>query len=1109
MRYRLTYILTLVIIFISCSQDSKNSYPAPTADLSKQFTLVPSNYSGIGFQNQLNLNSLKSPIESINVYNGGGVAIGDIDNDGLSDIFFTGNQSDNKLYINKGGFKFEDITTSAGVASPDSWCTGAAMIDINQDGLIDIYVCRSYYDDPQKRENQLFINNGDLTFSEQAKEYGLNDNSYSITASFFDYDKNGLLDLFVGNHPKDRFVSYAEHYANWSKPQMASSNHLYKNIGNDKFLNVTESAGLLSYGWTLGVIAVDLDQNDWPDLYVSVDHTEPDRLYLNNQNGTFTEVSNTSLKHMSQSSMGVDAGDIDNDGLLDVVTVEMQASDNFRAKTQMQSMDVNRFWDFVASGYHYQYMRNMLQVNNGNGTFREIGQLSKIDKTDWSWACLFMDMDNDGWQDLYVSNGYYKDYSDQDYRITFNEEMTEADIAGNTNEVRRLVSSHSKDATTTRLKNYMFKNNGDYSFKDESFNSGLDFEGYSNGAAYADFDNDGDLDLVVNNIDSEASLYSNNASELSNANNWLRIKFKRSKNGHAIGSKVRLETKSGTQFREYTLTRGYQSTVEHALHFGLGNDDHVEKLIVTWPDGKKQILNDVSINQELVLTYKNASLTDRAIQSDQKLFTDSPNRIGLHYNHKETFFDDYGVQVLLPHRMSCFGPAIAQGDVDNDGLTDIFLGGSQELPGSIFIQNDYGTYDQADLPFLMDDKSHEDLAAAFFDADGDGDEDLYVVSGGNEKPENNDYYQDRFYINNGNGTFQKANNRIPTMNSSGSCVKPFDYDGDGDLDLFVGSRHVPGKYPFPANSYLLENNNGSFKDVTNLRASSLLNLGMVTDALWSDLNNDGVTDLMVVGEWMPITFLIQENGVFKDLTEEMGMADTRGWWNCINSTDIDNDGDQDYILGNLGLNYKYRVGADKAFHIYASDFDNNKSNDIILGYVDNQVLFPVRGKQCSTEQIPDLAEKFPTYNEFGRATLEDIYGERLNQALHYSINTFESSVLLNQGSGNYQINPLPKAAQTSPINGIISEDFDGDGNKDLIMAGNLYVSEVETGRADAGIGIYLKGDGAGNFKSNFANETGFFARGDVKHLESLKTKLDKHYILVIKNSGDLQVIEAL
>ncbi len=1107
MNFKSIILLMMVITLAACQQDQPDTKTVDGNVSDKYFTAIPASHSGVDFVNEMDVNKVMSPLQYINVFNGGGVAVGDVDNDGLVDVFFTGNISDNKLYRNKGDFQFEDITSKAGVASTGSWCTGACMVDINKDGWLDIYVCRSYYEDPAKRENQLFINNGDLSFTEQGAKYGVNDNGYSIMAAFFDYDKNGTLDVFVGNHPKDRFLSYAELSKNWENPNPVSSNHLYKNNGNGQFTDVTVQSGVLSYGWTLGMVTVDLNQDDWPDIYVTVDHTEPDRLYINNKNGTFTESSRSSLKHMSQSTMGIDAGDINNDGLPDLVTVEMLAADNYRAKTQMQSMDVKRFWNFVIAGYNYQYMRNMLHVNNGNGTFREVGQLSEIHKTDWSWASLFMDIDHDGWQDLFVCNGYYRDYSDQDYRIGYNDQLIKADDSGNNNEKIRLMTNHAKDAKSTKLKNYLFKNNGDYTFDKFSAEAGLDFKGFSNGAAYADLDKDGDLDLIVNNINDKALIYSGNATSMPDKNNWLRVNLEAKPYGHNIGTKLWLETDGGDYYQEHVLTRGYQSTMEDMVHFGLGKSKKINRLEVQWPDGKRQVLKDVATNQFLKLEYKNANLQPAAKENKPTLFADVTQASELQFNHREAYYDDYAVQVLLPHQMSCFGPALDVADINKDGLEDVFIGGAQNQAGAIFIQNANGTFSQKASSFLEADKQQEDLGAAFFDADSDGDLDLYVASGGNEKPEGDVYYSDRLYLNDGSGQFSKSTGRIPDIRSSGSCVRPFDYDKDGDLDLFVGSRHIPGKYPFAPGSYLLQNDGGQFKDVTKEKASALLDIGMVTDAMWTDLNNDGQVDLFLVGEWMPLTFLIQEKGVYNNATIEYDLAETRGWWNTINKVDVDGDGDDDYVLGNLGLNYKYKVKPGKPFHVYADDFDKSGSNDIVLGYENDQNLFPVRGKQCSSEQLPNLAQKFPTYDAFGKASLTEIYGDKLENALHYTINTFESSILFNSGNGQYELKALPKPAQASPVNGILSKDFDKDGHVDLLMAGNLHVSEVETGRADAGIGYFLKGDGKGNFKTIFAPETGFFAWGDVKHLRFVKGPDGAQRVIIAKNNTLIQVVQ--
>ncbi|MAO07647.1 MAG: hypothetical protein CL596_02930 [Alteromonas sp.] len=1104
MKFPVLIFLVISTLFYSCQKVKIEKYPISNLDTTKIFTAVPSSYSGIEFNNKLNVSELMSPLQNVNVYNGGGVAVGDINNDGLVDIFFTGNQVDNRLYLNKDGLSFEDITAKAGVASPNSWCTGATIVDINNDGLNDIYVCRSYYGEPSKRTNQLFINNGDLTFTERAEEYGLNDEGYSIMASFFDYDKDGLLDVFIGNHPPDRFLSYEEHFQNWSNPRLETSNQLYRNTGKSFFQKTTSKAGLVSYGWTLGMVTVDLNQDNWPDIYVTVDHTEPDRFYINNKNGTFREASVFGFEHMSQSSMGVDAGDINNDGLTDLITVEMLAEDPYRAKTQMQNMEVDRFWDFVRKGHNYQYMRNMLHVNNGNETFRELGQMAKIHKTDWSWASLFMDMDNDGWQDLYISNGYYRDYSDQDYRISYNEKMQEADLENNQGELRRLLVSHSKDAGSTKLKNYAFKNNGNYGFENISELSGLDFEGFSNGAAYADFDKDGDLDLVVNNIDDKASLYINGTIE-KGGNNWLRVGLQSAPNNTKLNTKVTVKTKSGIQFKEHTLTRGYQSSSEDALHFGIGKESDIEEIKVVWPDGASETVSNVAANSEITFLYENAKKQPLEEVKESPLFRDVEGRLGINFEHQEKYNDDYAVQVLLPHQMSCFGPALAKGDVNGDGLEDVFLGGAQEQVGALFIQEASGGFYRTGASFLAEDGFREDLGAAFFDIDNDGDLDLYVTSGGNEKPHKDVYYTDRLYLNNGDGTFQKSVNSIPKITESGSCVKPFDFDGDGDMDLFLGSRHTPGKYPFAPKSYLLENRNGKLVDVTSAKAPDLSSLGMVTDAVWTDFDKDGRQDLIIVGEWMPVSILINKNGNFLNETETYGLLATRGWWNTIDVADFNEDGNLEYVLGNLGTNYKYQVSEKSGFHIYGGDFDNNGSSDIVLSYDKGDKLLPVRGKQCSSEQIPGLKKIFPTFDSFASATLPEIYGDKLESALHYSIDTFHSSILKQNKAGNWILENLPDAVQSAPINDVIIKDFDGDGFKDILAAGNLLVSEVETGRADAGIGCFLKGREDGSFQAQFYNTTGFFARDDVKKLETLKTN-NGNYFLVVRNNGPVQII---
>jgi hypothetical protein len=1102
--------LFISLLGASCNQPlEESSPPSEGSSTETTYSLLPTDQTNIHFTNKLEGEKLKSPLQYINVYNGGGVALGDINNDGLVDVYLTGNISDNRLYVNKGNFAFEEITAKAGVACSNSWSTGVSMIDINQDGWLDIYVCRGYYDDPQKRKNQLFINNKDLTFTEMGSAYGLGDIGFSIQATFFDYNKDGLVDVFVGNHPRDRYQSNAQHYQNWLKPSMEFSDHLYHNNGNGTFTDVTTQSGILNYGWTLGMVSADLNQDDWPDLYVTVDHLEPDRLYINNKNGTFSETSRQSLKHMSLSAMGVDAGDINNDGLLDVVTAEMLAFENYREKTQMPNMNVKQFWDYVIAGYNYQYMRNSLHVNNGNGTFRETGQLANIHKTDWSWATLFMDMDNDGLQDLFIANGYFKDYSDKDYQLAFNAALVKAEDENNMNEKLRLYSTMAEGTSPNRLPNFMFKNNGDLTFEDYSQKSGLDEVGFSTGAAYADLDNDGDLDMIVNNIGSTASVFRNNISEQPVKNNWIRLDLEPAAGQLALGAKIWVTTPDGMQFQEHTLTRGYQSSVENIMHFGLGKADKVNEVRIQWPNGKQQTLKEVPANQVLTLKSQDATEAPATGTQTPTIFADATASSGIDYIHEEVYCPDYEKQVLLPHQMSCFGPALSVADINNDGLEDFYVGGAQDHSGAIYVQNSNGQFTKTNEGLLQQEGRQEDLGSALFDADGDGDPDLYVTSGGNEFNDQDNYYTDRFYLNDGKGNFTKSQDRIPAIKESGSCVKPFDFDGDGDLDLFVGSRHIPGKYPMPPRSYLLENNGGFFKDITKEKAPHLLEAGMITDAMWVDLDKDDKVDLFLVGEWMPLTFLIQKEGGFEDATETFGLSNTRGWWNHISTGDYDGDGDMDYALGNLGLNYKYKSDLEAPFQIYGGDFDENGTSDIVLGYISQNTLFPLRGRQCSSDQIPDIAEKFPDYEGFGNATLSDVYGDALEGALHYEIHTFKNSILFNLGNGNFELKALPNQAQASPVNGIISKDFDNDGNLDLLMAGNLYVSEVETGRADSGIGYFLKGDGKGSFTTHYFNETGFFTPGDVKDLKMIKTATGKNYVLVANNHSKFEVFEWL
>ena len=1115
--FRHLWILPLIFHALSCGskEDQEIDEPLPL------FHRLPPSHTGIHFANNLPESSHMNRFIYEYFYNGGGVAIGDVNNDGLEDIYFTSNLEDNKLFLNLGGFRFKDITASAQVSGKKGWATGVVMADVNQDGLLDIYVGRSgRFKDDNRLRNELFINQGvnpigESVFKEQAKMFGLDDASFTTQATFFDYDQDGDLDLFLANHNIEAPPNDIEVIKRWrGMTNSKAGNQLLENQGGF-FTDVTAKARIPAHlmNYTLGVSVGDLNHDGLPDLYVANDYSEPDHVYLNNGDKTFNDVAMQSLRHMPNFSMGSDIADVNNDGRQDIMSLDMVAVDNYGIKTSMSGMDVALFHAHVSSGLHHQYMYNALQLNIGNDAsgdplFSNIGQMTGLSNTDWSWAPLMADFDNDGLTDVFITNGIKRDFRNNDFNIFLQKAIQKVVDKGD-NPLNHY--SHWTHFSPTRaMANYAFRNEGNFHFSDVSVPWGFNDLSFSNGAAYSDLDNDGDLDLVVNNVDSLAFVYENHSNQLKDRH-FLKIRLRGSEgNRTGIGATVTLWQNGEMMVRENYPVRGFQSSVSETLHFGLGASKRVEKLQVTWPDGKQQVLHDIKADQLLPLAHTHAipPPSEKSAIDSERLFTDMTDRTGIDFKHQENPFDDFKRESLLPHKMSQFGPALTVGDVNGDGLDDVFIGGAQSQPGKLYLQQENGRFVVQKMTVFELDKKHEDVVALFFDADQDGDADLYVASGGNEYPIGDAYYRDRLYENRSGKLFSSPHS-LPKIAISTGCVSAADFDNDGDQDLFVGGRQLPGNYPSPVSSYLFENVGRSgdlqFIDVSDTVAPTLKDIGMVTDVLWKDMDGDRQKDLIIVGEWMTIKLLRNNNGTYKDHTQEAGLLNESGWWNSLASADFDGDGDWDFVAGNLGRNYKYQASKASPFEIYASDFDQSGTNDIVLAYHELDQTYPVRGRQCSSNQMPFIKEKFPSYDAFGQASITEIYGiENLDQSIQYKATRFETSYIENLGNGKFKIRPLDHLAQLSSTNSIVVVDVNADGHKDLVISGNLYDSEVETPRNDGSYGLCLLGNGKGHFKAMMPYESGLVVQGEVRNARRI-TIAGRKALVFAKNNDYVQI----